>query len=154
MSTRTITYTRTRFGKVETVTRSKNAHGESRTPLHRMWKSMRERCHNPHAQNYRWYGERGIAVCEEWRRDYLTFAEWARSNGYEPGLQLDRIDNERGYSPDNCRFVTRLHNLQNQRQYLPPEIEQRLVALAEERDVPVYLLIREAIERLLKDEGR
>lgn len=148
----TITYTRVRRGKVETVTRSKNAHGETRTPLHNVWKCMRERCSNPRANNYRWYGGRGIYVCDEWQTDYLSFAAWARSHGYENGMELDRIDNDGPYNPDNCRWVTKLTNLANRRGYLPEHIDTalRLRAAAENRSVES--VIRDAIVAFVAGE--
>lgn len=148
----TITYTRVRYGKTETVTRSKNAHGETRSPLHRVWKAMRQRCGDPNADNYRWYGGRGIAVCDEWQRDYTLFASWARANGYSEGDELDRIDNDGPYGPDNCRWVTKLTNLANRRGYLSDDIdtELRLRALTEARTVES--IIRDAIVAYLGQE--
>lgn len=148
----TITYTRVRFGKTETVTRSKNAHGESRTPLHRTWKAMRERCGNPRADNYRWYGGRGIAVCEQWQSDYESFAAWARAHGYEEGMELDRVDNDGPYSPDNCRWVTKLTNLANRRGFLPDEIDAALRLRAEAEGRSVESLIRDAVVAYLGGE--
>ena len=113
---------------------------------------MRTRCNDTKADNYKFYGGRGIAVCSLWN-DFLSFRTWALENGYEEGKQLDRVDNERGYSPENCRWVTRLHNLQNRRQYLPPEMEERLVAEAARRSIPVYALIREAVTAYLDSFG-
>lgn len=86
-------------------------HGDTGTRLHRTWHSMKARCRIPSATGYATYGGRGIDYCAEWE-DYATFKEWALSHGYEDGLQLDRIHNDRGYHPNNCRFVT---NSQNQR---------------------------------------
>lgn len=132
-------------------------HGGRSSALYSVWRGMRNRCHDPKAQNYRFYGARGITVCDEWRNSFPTFREWALANGFEPGLQLDRRDNEEGYSPDNCKWTIRLHNLRNRRPYLPVELEAQLQAEAAKRGMPVYALIREAIEQHLldlTDEGR
>jgi hypothetical protein len=75
---------------------------------------MRERCRNPKNIAYHNYGGRGIGYCDEWER-FEPFSEWAMANGYEEGLQLDRIDNDGDYAPDNCRWVTPSQNCRNQR---------------------------------------
>lgn len=82
--------------------------------LYRVWSSMKERCHNPKNHKYPDYGARGIYVCEEWH-DSVPFLRWAADNGWRPGLQIDRIDNDGPYHPDNCRFVTAKENSANRR---------------------------------------
>lgn len=82
-----------------------NRHGLSHHPLNAIWRGMRRRCNNHSNASYKRYGAKGICVCEEWN-DFETFYNWATSNGWADGLSIDRIDNSRGYSPDNCRFVT------------------------------------------------
>jgi len=76
---------------------------------------MKQRCYNRKHDHYPTYGGRGIRVCDEWLASFDAFQQWATQNGYRPGLQLDRIDNERGYTPDNCRFVTPADNARNKR---------------------------------------
>ena len=82
--------------------------------LYGVWCSMKSRCENPNRPKFKDYGNRGIEVCEEWQ-DSWNFVQWAVSHGYRKGLQLDRIDNDKGYSPDNCRFVTPKENSRNRR---------------------------------------
>lgn len=89
-------------------------HGLSHTPLFRRWSAMRERCANPKNQQFKSYGGRGIKVCPEWDC-FETFAKWALLHGYDERLELDRIDNDKGYCPDNCRYVTRQQNSLNMR---------------------------------------
>lgn len=76
-------------------------------------RSMLQRCHNETHKDYRWYGERGIRVCEDWVISPEAFTSWCLKNGYRVGLDLDRIDNTLGYSPENCRFVTHKVNCLN-----------------------------------------
>lgn len=83
--------------------------------LHRIWHGMRSRCYRDYDINYHNYGGRGITVCDEWNRDFDAFAEWALANGYADTREIDRIDNDGNYTPDNCRFVTRVQNSNNRR---------------------------------------
>lgn len=87
-------------------------HGFRQTPLKNIQRNMLDRCNNPKNRLYKNYGGRGIRVCKEWH-DLGNFGRWAMENGYEKGLQLDRKDNDKGYSPSNCRFVTRTVNMNN-----------------------------------------
>lgn len=68
---------------------------------------MRRRCYDPAFIVYRYYGARGVTVCDEWRTDFEMFQKWAFESGWRRGLTLDRIDCQRGYEPSNCRWVTR-----------------------------------------------
>lgn len=74
--------------------------------LYRIWSGSKNRCLNPKNRDYYKYGGRGITYFEPWARDFEEFRRWALSNGYKDNLTLDRKDNDKGYSPDNCRWVT------------------------------------------------
>ena len=80
-----------------------------RTHLYCIWSSMKRRCENPNMQNYKYYGARGVRVCDAWH-DFPTFKAWAESHGYVDGLSIDRIDSDGNYEPDNCRWITKSEN--------------------------------------------
>lgn len=75
------------------------------TRIYNIWALMIQRCENPKATGYSKYGGKGIKVCAEWH-DAKTFCEWAIANGYVEPLTIDRIDSEKDYCPENCRFIT------------------------------------------------
>jgi len=87
----------------------------SKHPAYRVWATMIDRCHNPKRMNFQRYGGRGVRVCKAWRQSSRAFIAWAICNGYQPGLQIDRKNNNRGYNPRNCRFVTLRENQNNRR---------------------------------------
>lgn len=78
--------------------------GHSKERLYRTWKGMHNRCYDPKHDRYRWYGGKGISICDEWH-DFLIFREWALVNGYTDDLTIDRIKSDRSYCPDNCQWV-------------------------------------------------
>ena len=99
--------------KIREIGFANKKHGESHeklTRLYSIWCGMWQRCANPNREGYKYYGGKGIAVCEEWQ-NYSAFKEWALKNGYKDNLSIDRIDNMKDYCPNNCRWITISENV-------------------------------------------
>ena len=99
--------------RVEMLVERVTIHGLSKHKLFTKWYSLRERCFNESTNRHERYGGRGIGVCKEWMEGFMPFYNWAISNGWKPGLTIDRKDNDKGYSPENCHFVTFAENNRN-----------------------------------------
>jgi|LakMenEpi03Aug12_release.lakeMendotaPanAssembly.Ray.scaffolds.fasta_scaffold383566_2 hypothetical protein len=90
-------------------------HNLSKHPLYRIWEAMKYRCNNSNASNYLNYGGRGIRVCENWSTNFVNFYDWAMQNNWNKDLEIDRIQNDLGYSENNCRLVSAKDNARNRR---------------------------------------
>ena len=116
------------------IKRTKKGLGSS--SICKVWRAIRYRCEEGYFQSHLYFNK-GISVSSEWINDFDAFYNWAISNGYEKGLQLDRIDNSKGYGPDNCRWVTSKVNCNN-------------------RDVTFYVNYNNtkiALQMILKEKG-
>lgn len=89
-------------------------HGGCKTRVYHIWLNMRARCFCPTDTAFRHYGGRGIAICPEWD-DFVVFRDWALANGYADNLTIDRRDNDQGYSPGNCQWITHAAQQANRR---------------------------------------
>jgi len=90
-------------------------HGIWNHPLCAVYRSILHRCYNDKNSAFKYYGGRGIKVCDSWRENIMNFYNWAVSSGWQAGLQVDRVDNDKDYCPENCRFVTPAENSRNKR---------------------------------------
>ena len=126
----------------------KTTHGLSHTKLHDLWCAMRKRCSNSNGRNRDWHG-RGIRVCKEWSDSFESFADWAIANGYETGLQIDRVDNDGDYCPENCRFATVKVQARNRRSSRLVEYHGETKTLAEwaERLGMRYCVLQSRLDR-------
>lgn len=118
-------------------------HGQFGTRLYRIWSNMVQRCGNPNSDSYYMYGETGITVCDEWR-DFSVFYEWAMANGYADDLSIDRMENDKGYYPENCRWATPKEQTDNRRctHYLSYKGKrQTLKAWSDETGIPYKNLL-------------
>lgn len=105
-----------RNGKIFTRRLVRNStHGMSNKRIYNIWKGMRRRCNNPKYPKYKFYGGKGVRVCDEWNKPYggfEKFYEWAISNGYDDDLTIDRIESDKDYCPENCRWISFMDNIE------------------------------------------
>jgi len=88
-----------------------DAINKKRHRIYRIWIHMKQRCENKNSYDYKYYGRKGISVCEEWRNNYPAFKLWALLNGYDDNLTIDRIDHNGNYEPSNCQWLTQSKNV-------------------------------------------
>ncbi len=81
----------------------------TRDRLYFIWCGMKSRCRNPNNCGYKYYGGKGVKVCQEWQ-DYNPFRDWSLANGYADNLTIDRINSDGNYEPNNCQWITRAEN--------------------------------------------
>lgn len=113
------------FRRQESQSRNKT-HGHShKERIYSIWKGIRNRCNNCNSPSYKNYGAKGITLCDEWN-EYPVFREWSLKNGYSDELTIERNNNALGYSPDNCRWVTKSAQGKNTSRVIPIEIRKAI----------------------------
>lgn len=115
--------------------------------LYKIWDNMNSRCKNPNASKYNNYGGRGIKVCDDWSNDnqygFQNFRSWSANNGYDDNLTIDRIDSDKDYCPENCRWVTykvQNTNKRNNKLFTMNGKSQTLVEWCEELELDYKLI--------------
>lgn len=107
---------------------------EDSLTLYKIFQGMKYRCYSPGDGSYKDYGKRGITICKEWLEDPNNFIKWSLNNNYKKGLQIDRIDNDGPYSPENCRWVTHKENCNNTRRNKYITFEGETITLSQWAD--------------------
>lgn len=97
-------------------------HGDADSRLYMVWERMKNRCNNARSSSYRFYGAKGVSVCEEWNNDYGAFRDWALANGYSYSAKrgectIDRINPYGNYEPNNCRWISMKEQFKNLRKH-------------------------------------
>lgn len=137
----------------ELATAQHKMHGETGSRLFHSWVHMKQRCTNPNNRAFKYYGARGISVCDEWKNSFQAFHDWAMSHGYADNLTLDRIDVNGNYCPENCRWITIQEQQRNKRDNVRVAFDGRVKTVAEwaeEFNCHSSAVYRE----ILKREGR
>lgn len=110
---------------------SHTIHGLRHTRIYQTWCRMKQRCNNQNSDNYKYYGGRGIKVCDEWNENFVSFYDWSMCHGYSDDLTIDRIDVNKGYNPDNCRWITQKEQMMNRRETVRLEYQGVIKTLKE-----------------------
>ena len=112
------------------LSKSGYKHGDYGTKLYGIWAGMKRRCYNEKQSGFKWYGAKGIKVCDEWL-DYEGFKKWALENGYSEGFSIERIDNNKNYEPSNCKWIPKNQQGYNTNKVIQVEYEGKTYTVRE-----------------------
>lgn len=131
----------------------KSPHGRARTPEHRVWCHIKGRCLNENDKSYIHYGGRGIGICEEWRNSFDSFL---RDMGERPSHkhQIDRIDNSKGYSKENCRWVTSRVNNRNRRSTKLNELQVKEIQESDMKGLDIAKIYGISVSQVCRVKNR
>ncbi len=127
-------------------------HGKRQHKLYATWQNIKSRCFNKNNKSYKFYGDRGIKVYEEWKDNFESFYVWAINNGYKENLSIDRIDNNGNYEPKNCRWVDRKIQGRNKRNNYQITYKNETHCLSEWAEITGIL--RTTIKRRYEDKWK
>ena len=105
-------------------------HGDSNTRLYRIWSNMKNRV-LPNSTKSKYYYDKGVGICDEWKNSCESFKNWSLKNGYDENLTLDRIDNNGSYTPENCRWVDMKAQANNRSNNIVVRIEGGCIPFSE-----------------------
>jgi len=128
----------------EGLSERSSTHNKSKTRLYRTWSNIKQRCYNPNFTHYKYYGGRGLKMCDEWQ-SFEAFCDWAIANGYSENLTIERIDNDGDYEPNNCEWKTmkdQANNKSNNRKITFAGTTKTVAQWSNKTGIPYNILIR------------
>lgn len=121
--------------------------------LYNTWANMKKRCYDENSQRYYTYGKRGIKMCQEWKENFISFAEWALKNGWKPEKSIERINVDDNYSPENCTFISMKEQARNKTNCIFIIIGEEKRCLSEWCEIKNinYFLVHRRYQRGIRD---
>ena len=126
----------------------KTTHGKTHNRIYNIYRGMKNRCYNKNDYHYKWYGEKGIKICDKWLNNFMDFYNWSLENGYKNDLSIDRIDSNKDYCPENCKWSTQKQQNNNRNRCVKITINNETHTIAEWSEISG--VHRKAISRKLK----
>lgn len=117
--------------RIESCGCALGTHHHSKTRCMKIFYGVRKRCYNKNSKSYKDYGGRGIKICDEWYNNCESFYQWAISNGYKDNLTIERIDVNKDYSPDNCKWIPKSEQSANRRGIRKVLFENKICSIKE-----------------------